>query len=91
MPEFTGLLERQDAARSRLLSWVKDYDVVLCPAAGEPAQPIDLGPSTPPVKPGADYMRIHNSTGWPAAVVRAGTSPEGLPIGDSGGRPTVAR
>jgi amidase len=23
----------------------------------------------------------HNLTGWPAAVVRAGTSPEGLPIG----------
>jgi amidase len=29
MPEFTELLERQDAARSRLLSWLKDYDVVL--------------------------------------------------------------
>jgi amidase len=23
----------------------------------------------------------HNLTGWPAAVVRAGTSPDGLPIG----------
>jgi amidase len=23
----------------------------------------------------------YNLTGWPAAVVRAGTSPEGLPIG----------
>jgi amidase len=23
----------------------------------------------------------HNLTGWPAAVVRCGTSPEGLPIG----------
>ena len=27
------------------------------------------------------YCVAHNLTGWPAAVVRAGTSPEGLPIG----------
>ena len=27
------------------------------------------------------YTLAHNLTGWPAAVVRAGTSPEGLPIG----------
>jgi amidase len=79
MPEFTDLLERQDAARSKLLQWMKSYDIVLSPAAGKPAQPIDS--PTPPVKPGSDYTRLHNSTGWPAAVVRAGTSPEGLPIG----------
>ena len=30
---------------------------------------------------GDTYSEIHNLTGWPAAVVRAGTSPEGLPIG----------
>lgn len=79
MPEFTELLERQDAARSRLLQWMTRYDIVLSPAAGKPAQPIDN--PAPPLKPGNDYTRIHNSTGWPAAVVRAGTSPEGLPIG----------
>jgi amidase len=27
------------------------------------------------------YTFTYNLTGWPAAVVRAGTSPEGLPIG----------
>jgi amidase len=27
------------------------------------------------------YTMIYNLTGWPGAVVRAGTSPEGLPIG----------
>jgi amidase len=27
------------------------------------------------------YTMAYNLTGWPAAVVRAGTSPEGLPIG----------
>lgn len=34
-----------------------------------------LGAGTP------GYTGIYNSTGWPSAVVRAGTSPEGLPIG----------
>jgi amidase len=27
------------------------------------------------------YSDLHNLTGWPAVVVRGGTSPEGLPIG----------
>ena len=27
------------------------------------------------------YTMIYNTTGWPSAVVRAGTSPDGLPIG----------
>ena len=33
------------------------------------------------VFPGFSYTMTHNLTGWPAAVVRCGTSPEGLPIG----------
>jgi amidase len=27
------------------------------------------------------YTFVYNATGWPGAVVRCGTSPEGLPIG----------
>jgi amidase len=30
---------------------------------------------------GDTYSEVHNLTGWPAVVVRAGTSPDGLPIG----------
>ena len=30
---------------------------------------------------GDTYCDVHNLTGWPAVVVRAGWSPEGLPIG----------
>ncbi len=30
---------------------------------------------------GFTYTITYNLTGWPGAVVRAGTSPEGLPIG----------
>jgi amidase len=31
--------------------------------------------------PAFSYTFAYNLTGWPAAVVRAGQSPEGLPIG----------
>jgi len=29
----------------------------------------------------AAYTQVFNLTGWPSTAVRAGTSPEGLPIG----------
>jgi amidase len=81
MPVFTELLEQQDAARSRLLQWLRNYDVVITPAAGRPAGLIDVNPAYTPPRPGADYSRVYNTTGWPAAVVRGGASAEGLPIG----------
>ena len=36
---------------------------------------------TPEARKRASYTNAYNLTGWPAAVVRGGTSPEGLPIG----------
>ncbi len=77
--ELTALLEQQDASRSRMLQWVRAYDIILNPVAGTPALPINLGVRE--WKPGGSFTGIHNTTGWPAVVVRAGTSPEGLPIG----------
>ena len=51
------------------------YDVILCPACAHPARfhGETLGQYC--------YTQTYNLTGWPAAVVRSGTSPEGLPIG----------
>jgi amidase len=49
--------------------------------AGKPAELIDLGDDPSRRGPGRSYTGLYNSTGWPAGVVRAGTSPEGLPIG----------
>ena len=37
--------------------------------------------STSEVLPRFTYTFSYNMTGWPGAVVRCGTSPEGLPIG----------
>ena len=76
-PAFTALVEQQDALRSRLLTWLQSYDVILCPTNAFPAPAL-----ANPVPGAAGYTSIYNLTGWPAVVVRAGTAPaEGLPIG----------
>jgi amidase len=75
---LSALVERVDAIRSRLLRWIGDVDLVVCPVMPQPA--IRHGESNAPWF-GDSYSDMHNLTGWPAAVVRGGTSPEGLPIG----------
>ncbi|HEX3427335.1 MAG TPA: amidase [Candidatus Limnocylindrales bacterium] len=76
--ELSAQVEAADRVRSRLLSWFQDADLILCPAMPQPA--IRHGESTEPWF-GDTYSDVHNLTGWPAVVVRGGTSPEGLPIG----------
>jgi amidase len=76
--ELTALIERVDAVRSRLLRWIADVDLVVCPAMPQPA--IHHGDSSASWF-GDTYSDVHNLTGWPAVVVRGGTSGEGLPIG----------
>ncbi|MBL9189043.1 MAG: amidase [Opitutaceae bacterium] len=79
--ELVELLEKQDASRSRLLGWMKNYDIIINPAMPKPAQPINLGDQPNARRPGSSFMGTHNTSGYPAAVVPAGKSPEGLPIG----------
>ena len=75
--EFTELVEKLDACRSSLLAFLEDYDVLLCPVSAHPARALDSQPL--PLR--VSYTSLYNITGWPAAVVRAGSSPEGLPLG----------
>ncbi len=79
--ELVELLEKQDASRSRLLGWMKNYDIVINPAMPKPAQLINLGDQPNARRPGSSFMGAHNTSGYPAAVVPGGMSPEGLPIG----------
>jgi amidase len=76
--ELTALIERADAIRARLLRWLRDVDLIVCPAAPQPA--VRHGESSDP-RVGDTYSDVHNLTGWPAVVVRGGTSTDGLPIG----------
>ncbi len=82
--EYVAAWEQQDLGKSRMLAWMKDYDVLILPVSGKAAQPIDAEPGTGFGGPGAgwQYTGIFNSTGWPSVVVRTGTSADGkLPIG----------
>jgi amidase len=72
--ELTELLVELDAYRRAMQAFVRRYDAILCP--------VDAGPAREhgPVR-GSSYAYAYNLAGWPGVVVRAGTSPEGLPIG----------
>lgn len=67
-----------DQFRSRMLGFMADYDVMLCPVNANVA--IKSGTLQEHIQ-GYSYTATHNLTGWPGAVVRAGTSDDGLPIG----------
>jgi len=76
--QFSNLLARWSSFRAVMLSFMGKYDVILCPACAHPARPHGETVGKTAVY---SYTKTYNLTGWPAAVVRAGTSPEGLPIG----------
>jgi amidase len=78
--EFIGWIFRWDMFRSAMLSFMDKYDVLLCPVNAYPAPPHGISFDTEKF-PGFVYPMTYNLTGWPAVVVRGGTSPEGLPIG----------
>ena len=73
---FTQEMSRWNVYRSEMLAFMEPYDVLLCPVSATPATRHD-----DPDGPDFTYTFAHNLTGWPGAVVRCGTSAEGLPIG----------
>lgn len=64
-----------DRFRRALIGFMAQYDVILTPAAERPATPHGAESGWIP------YTLSYSLTGWPCVVVRAGTAPEGLPIG----------
>ena len=78
--DYTAMLERVDEFRSSMLSFMQNYDVILCPVAAFPALPHGESLKDENSR-GTSYSATYNITGWPSTVVRCGSSPEGLPIG----------
>ena len=76
--ERVRVVERWDAFRARLLAWARDWDLVVSPVCAHPA--LRHGESDARM-PAFSYTMTWNLAGWPGAVVRAGSSPEALPIG----------
>lgn len=77
---FGNCWSELDAFRDAMHGFMRDYDAILSPAASLPAVPHGTSVDEATFL-GFSYTMAHNLTGWPAAVVRAGTSRDGLPIG----------
>ncbi len=75
---FDMVIQEWYGYRSRMLSFFKDYDLILCPVNADPALP--HGSIQDDLR-AFSYTMAFNLTGWPVSVVRAGASPDGLPIG----------
>jgi amidase len=73
--EVYRILRRWDAYRSEMLQWLGDRDGILCPV-----YPTAAHAHGEPIRGGVSYTTPYSLTGWPCAVVRCGTSREGLPI-----------
>ena len=80
--ELLAWTRKWDACRSGLLGFMARYDVILCPVDPHPALPhgATMRPDFPAYGVTA-YTKPYSMAGWPSVVVRAGTSPEGMPIG----------
>jgi amidase len=76
--EFVRIIDQLDRFRIRMLRFFDTYDLIVSPVNAYPA--LKNGELYTKY-PGCSYTMTYNLTGWPAVVVRAGTSPEGLPIG----------
>ena len=76
--EFSGLLTRWNKMRSGMSVFMEKYDVIICPVNAYAAMPHE---NVYDKADGWSYSRVYNLTGWPVAVVRGGTSPDGLPTG----------
>jgi amidase len=74
------LLRRWDGFRARMLAFAARYDLLVCPVFPGPARRHGAMNVAGELDP-TSWTTPHSLTGWPAATVRAGTSPEGLPIG----------
>ena len=78
MAAFCTLIGQWDAFRRSLLSFMQEFDIIVCPVCSFPGM---THGSTYDRLSAFSYTMTYNLTGWPAAVVRAGSSPDGLPIG----------
>ncbi len=75
---FDSLIMEWFRFKSVMTSFFKNYDVILSPVNAYPA--LSHGSIQDDLK-AFSYTMTYNLTGWPVAVIRGGTSPEGLPIG----------
>jgi amidase len=77
---FAQYWAQLDQFRTAMWQFLGSYDAILSPVCANPALPHGSSIEDTNFR-GFSYTMTYNVTGWPAAVVRCGSSPEGLPIG----------
>lgn len=78
--DMAAAIERWDAWRGRMLQFLESYDAILCPPCAFAELPHGAS-SVGDANSAFSYTYAYNMTGWPAAIVRAGTSSTGQPLG----------
>lgn len=76
-PQTSTFIERWNAWQGHMLRFFHDTDAILCPPYAKASLPHGGSGDYSAFS----YTFAYNMTGWPAAVVRAGTSAIGLPLG----------
>jgi amidase len=84
--ELLNAWVEMDLLRSKMLEEMKEYPVLLCPAAAIPAfrhgeRSWTIDGASVAYLDAVRYTQWFNTLGAPAAVVPVGRSPEGLPVG----------
>jgi amidase len=78
--DLAELWARWDIFKSDMLSFMEQYDLIICPVS--PFTALEHGATADPSNfIGFSYTITYNLTGWPCVVVRCGVSADGLPIG----------
>jgi amidase len=77
---FAAYWAELDEFRGAMFRFTQDYDAIVSPVCATPAMLHGTSIDESNFR-GFSYTMTYNLTGWPAAVVRCGTSSEGLPIG----------
>jgi len=67
-------------ARIDMTKWFSRFDALVCPVHAKASLPSGFEYDDEMIK-GFSYTYVFNFTGWPGAVVRCGTSDDGMPVG----------
>ena len=80
--EITELVRTWQRFRDEMLAWMNQFDVLICPVNARASWRSGFGDEEEEGSVNAfTYTSAFNTNGWPAAVVRGGTSDDGMPIG----------
>jgi len=78
--ENATMMSKWYSFRKEMMQFMDNYDLIISPVCAFPALPHGATYDEE-MLPAFSYTMTFNLTGWPAAVVRVGSSSEGLPIG----------